>query len=195
MAAWPELLTCRRGTAIERRQRSCCSPDSFHIDEGDYAYITRMGKMQIISTIAMISINETLIIQLISFLVFLFIINRIMIQPLRNVSKEREAHIQKIELDTATAEKKVEQVVKQIKKQEAKAFDAAHEIREKIEESGRIEADDIIHDALREVESLSMENHRHVSAMVEEARKSIRKEAETLAVGMMEKLLDRRLSL
>ena len=151
--------------------------------------------MQIISTIAMISINETLIIQLISFLVFLFIINRIMIQPLRNVSKEREAHIQKIELDTAAAEKKVEQVVKQIKKQEAKAFDTAHEIREKIEESGKLEADEIIHDTLREVENLSKENLRHVSEMVEEARKSVQKEAETLAVGMMEKLLDRRLSL
>jgi len=151
--------------------------------------------MQIISTIAMISINETLIIQLISFLIFLFIINRIMIQPLRSVAQEREAHIQKIELDTVAAEKKVEQVVKQIKKQETKALDTAHEIREKIEESGKLEADDIIHATLREVENLSKENHRQVSAMVEEVRKSVRKEAETLAFGMMEKLLDRRLSL
>jgi F-type H+-transporting ATPase subunit b len=151
--------------------------------------------MQIISTIAMISINETLIIQLISFLIFLFIINRIMIQPLRGVSQEREAHIQKIELDTVAAEKKVEQVVKQIKKQEAKAIKTAREIREKIEESGKLEADEIIHVTLREVEKLSKENHRQVSAMVEEVRKSVQKEAETLAVGMMEKLLDRRLSL
>jgi F-type H+-transporting ATPase subunit b len=151
--------------------------------------------MQIISTIAMISINETLIIQLISFLIFLFIINRIMIQPLRSVAQEREAHIQKIELDTVAAQKKVEQVEKQIKKQETKALDAAHGIREKIEESGRLEADEIIHDTLREVETISKENLRHVSAMVEDARKSVQKEAETLAVGMMEKLLDRRLSL
>jgi F-type H+-transporting ATPase subunit b len=150
--------------------------------------------MQIISTIAMISINETLIIQLISFLIFLFIINRIMIQPLRSVTQEREAHIQKIELDTVAAEKKVEQVVKQIKKQETMALDTAHEIREKIEESGKLEADEIIHVTLREVENLSKENQRQVSAMVEEVRKSVQKEAETLAVGMMEKLLDRRLS-
>jgi F-type H+-transporting ATPase subunit b len=143
----------------------------------------------------MISINETLIIQLISFLIFLFIINRIMIQPLRGVSQEREAHIQKIELDTVAAEKKVEQVVKQIKKQEAKAIKTAREIRVKIEESGKLEADEIIHVTLREVEKLSKENHRQVSAMVEEVRKSVQKEAETLAVGMMEKLLDRRLSL
>jgi F-type H+-transporting ATPase subunit b len=151
--------------------------------------------MQIISTIAMISINETLIIQLISFLIFLFIINRIMIQPLRGVSQEREAHIQKIELDTVAAEKKVEQVVKQIKMQEAKAIETACEIREKIEESGKLEADEIIHVTLREVENLSKENRRQVSAMAEEVRKSVQKEAEILAVGMMEKLLDRRLSL
>jgi F-type H+-transporting ATPase subunit b len=151
--------------------------------------------MQIISTIAMISINETLIIQLISFLIFLFIINRIMIQPLRSVSQEREAHIQKIELDTVAAEKKVEQVLKQIQKQEAKAIDTAQEIREKIEESGKLEADEIIHATLREVENLSKENRRQVAALVEEVRMSVPKEAETLAVGMMEKLLDRRLSL
>jgi F-type H+-transporting ATPase subunit b len=151
--------------------------------------------MQIISTIAMISINETLIIQLISFLIFLFIINRIMIQPLRSVSQEREAHIQKIDLDTVAAEKKVEQVLKQIQKQEAKAIDTAQEIREKIEESGKLEADEIIHATLREVENLSKENRRQVAAMVEEVRMSVPKEAETLAVGMMEKLLDRRLSL
>ncbi|MGA9478224.1 MAG: hypothetical protein WBV21_10605 [Desulfobacterales bacterium] len=151
--------------------------------------------MQIISNIAMISINETLIIQLISFLIFLFIINRIMIQPLRSVSQEREAHIQKIELDTVAAEKKVEQVLKQIQKQEAKAIDTAQEIREKIEESGKLEADEIIHATLREVENLSKENRRQVAALVEEVRMSVPKEAETLAVGMMEKLLDRRLSL
>ena len=151
--------------------------------------------MQIIRTIAMISINETLIIQLISFLIFLFIINRIMIQPLRSISREREAHIQKIELDTVEAEKKVEQTMKQIKRQETKILDAAHGIREKIESSGKLEADEIIHAALREVETLSKENRRQVEAMVAEARKSIPKEAETVAVGMLEKLLDRRLSL
>ena len=34
--------------------------------------------MQIVSNVALISINETLVVQLISFLIFLFVINRIM---------------------------------------------------------------------------------------------------------------------
>ncbi|MDZ7580519.1 MAG: hypothetical protein U5R30_07840 [Deltaproteobacteria bacterium] len=150
--------------------------------------------MQIISNIAMISINETLIIQLISFLIFLFVINRIMIQPLRSVSQEREAHIQRIELDTATAENKIEQIMKQIKKQETKVLDAANDIRDKIEESGKHEADEIEREAHHEVEKLSQANHRELSALVAEAKKSVQKEAEAIAYDMMEKLLDRRLS-
>ena len=45
--------------------------------------------MQIITNIALISINETLIVQLLSFLIFLFIINRVMIRPLRGVMSDR----------------------------------------------------------------------------------------------------------
>jgi F-type H+-transporting ATPase subunit b len=164
------------------------------ISQSDYINSIRTDNMQIISNIALITINETLFVQLFSFLIFLFIINRLMIQPLRNVSHEREAHIQKIQLDTAEAGQKVEQLMKQIKKQEAKALDTAHEIREKIEESGKLEADEIVHSAYHEVETLSKENHRQLKALVEEARKSVQKEAETLSRDMLEKLLDRRLS-
>ncbi|OQY06422.1 MAG: hypothetical protein B6I22_05580 [Desulfobacteraceae bacterium 4572_123] len=67
--------------------------------------------MQIISNIALISINETLFIQLISFLIFLFIINRIMFRPLRRIIIERENHIEKINLDIIDAEKFMEKVI------------------------------------------------------------------------------------
>ena len=49
--------------------------------------------MHIVSNIALISINETLIIQLVSFLIFLFLINRIMFRPLSHVMVERENHL------------------------------------------------------------------------------------------------------
>ena len=37
--------------------------------------------MEIVSKIALITINETLVIQLVSFLIFLFVINRMMFRP------------------------------------------------------------------------------------------------------------------
>lgn len=150
--------------------------------------------MQIISNIALISINETLIIQLISFLVFLFIINRVMIQPLRDIAQERENHIENIQLEAKEAEKEIERLVKRLRKQESETVRTAHDIRYKIEESGKQEAEDIVHAAYRQVEKMSRENRQHVDGLVSEARKSVRKEAESLAVGMIEKLLERRLT-
>lgn len=150
--------------------------------------------MQIISNIALISINETLIIQLISFLIFLFILNRVMIQPLRGVAQERERHIQNIQEDAQDAEQEIERLMKRLKKQEADVIREAHDIREHIEGSGKQEADGIVETTQREVEKLLKENQQQVAQRVAEAKKSIEKEAEALAVGMMEKLLERRLT-
>ena len=52
--------------------------------------------MEVVSTIGLITINETVIIELISFLIFLFLINRIMFRPLQDIMGEREAHIEDI---------------------------------------------------------------------------------------------------
>jgi F-type H+-transporting ATPase subunit b len=150
--------------------------------------------MQIVSNIALISINETLIIQLISFLVFLFILNKVMIQPLRGVAQERENHIQTIQEDAQVAEHEIERLMDRLKKQEAEVIRDAHKIREQIEGSGKQEADDIIKAAQREMELLSQENRQQVAERVAEAKKSILKEAEVLAVGMMERLLERRIT-
>jgi len=52
--------------------------------------------MEIISNIALISINETVVVQMLSFLVFMFILNRIMIRPLRSSANDREIYIEKL---------------------------------------------------------------------------------------------------
>ena len=75
--------------------------------------------MQIISNIALISINETLIVQVISFLIFLFIINRVMFRPLRSVVAERQSHIEHIRQDIVAAGEKFESLTNQIEEQEA----------------------------------------------------------------------------
>ena len=81
--------------------------------------------MQIISNVALISINETLIFQIISFLIFLFIINRIMFRPLRKVMTERETYIENIQKDIVDAEKRFENLKSQIQAQEKAVRNAA----------------------------------------------------------------------
>jgi F-type H+-transporting ATPase subunit b len=71
--------------------------------------------MEIISNIALITINATLFHQLVAFLIFLFIINRIMFRPLRSVMAERDDMIEKIKLDTMDAGETIERLNNELK--------------------------------------------------------------------------------
>lgn len=150
--------------------------------------------MQIVSNVALISINETFLVQLISFLIFLFIINRVMIRPLRGVMRKREAYVEKLKLEMVDAEKELEDTVQHIRVKEVEVIKAAHQIREELENTGNREAADIVVTAKDEVNRFRLKAEKEVSAMIAEAQKSMQAESETLAVNIMEKILDRRLA-
>lgn len=149
--------------------------------------------MQIISNVALISINETIVIQLISFLIFLFFFNRIMIRPIQAVIREREVHIEKVEQDIRDAESRYETLNHQIQEQESQVRQTAREIQLKLEASGTQEATAIFTEAKQEIAEISQNAQREVAAKVKAARTSIEHEAQSLAVSIMEKVLDRRI--
>ena len=72
--------------------------------------------MEIISNTALISINETLIIQVLSFLIFLFIINRLMFRPLHKTIGDRERHFEDISREIDKTKKDVEKYSAEIEK-------------------------------------------------------------------------------
>ena len=96
--------------------------------------------MHIISNIALITINETLLFQLISFLIFLFIINRIMFRPLQSVIDNRKNQMDKIQTDTVDAIKELESLTKKMKVQESDVRTEALELKREVEESGSRQA-------------------------------------------------------
>ncbi|MBW1608607.1 MAG: hypothetical protein JRF45_06340 [Deltaproteobacteria bacterium] len=150
--------------------------------------------MHIISNIALISINETLLVQLLSFLIFLFIINRIMFRPLQNVRSERANYMDKIKIDAQNAAKELETLTDRLKAQESSVRAQAHGLKQEIEESGSVEAAEIMASAREQIETLKETAEAEVDAQISEARKYIQKESETLAVNIMENLLERRLA-
>lgn len=150
--------------------------------------------MHIISNIALISINETLLVQLLSFLIFLFIINRIMFRPLQNVRSERANYMDKIKMDAQNAAKELETLTDRLKAQESSVRAQAHGLKQEIEESGSMQAAEIIASAREQIETLKETAEAEVDAQISEARKYIQKESETLAVNIMENLLERRLA-
>ena len=150
--------------------------------------------MQIVSNIALLSINETLIVQMISFLIFLFVINRIMIRPLRDSMSDRVTHVEDIKQDIVNAEGKFKEVLEQIKQRDSALRQEAFAITDKLEEAGNQEAYELISATREEIASLKEQAVRDVDIQIQEAKKFIQKESETLSVTIMEKVLDRRLA-
>ena len=147
--------------------------------------------MQIISNIALISINETLIVQIISFLIFLFIINRIMFRPLRHVMDERKSHIDQIQQDIDNARSEYETLTDQIKTRENEVRNEASQQRLQLTDSGQQQANDIIASTREEINALKIKTEKEVDHQLEVARKRIQIEAEDLSKKVIAAVLYR----
>ena len=148
--------------------------------------------MQIISNIALVSINETVIVQLISFLIFLFVINRIMFRPLRATMLKRDQHVNRIQEDITHQENQLQTLKNKIRKRESSVRSEALQMKKNLEDSGNQEAAAILSTTLQEIEGLRKKSAQDVENQVSEARKSLEKESQRLVLDVMEKVLDRR---
>jgi F-type H+-transporting ATPase subunit b len=150
--------------------------------------------MEIVPKIAMISINETLILQIVSFLIFLYIINRVMFRPLRNVMAERDRHIENLKNDTVGAQEKLESISEQISEKESDVRKEALLLKAKLEDEGNNEAETILAGVKQEIADKNAAAKNEVEAKVTAARAEIQAESETLAINIIETILDRRLN-
>ena len=150
--------------------------------------------MQIVSNIALISINETMIVQVISFLIFLFIINRIMFQPLLKTRGDRDQYLNQIAQDIVQAKEDVEQYTFELEERRNTIRSEAFEINKELEAVGNQEATDLVDAAVKEVSTIREDTTQKLEAQIAEARKQVQKESEPLAIQIMEKILDRRIS-
>jgi len=151
-----------------------------------------MLTMEIISNIALISINETLIVQVIGFLIFLFVINRIMFRPLRNVISDRDIHIERVQRDIIQAQKEVVSITSQIQEQEAATRKEAMELKDDLESNGSQQAKEIFESVKKEITASSQKIQQEIAVRISEERQALEKESEALALNIIEKILGRR---
>ena len=149
--------------------------------------------MQIINTIALISINETLIFQVIFFLIFLLIMNRILFRPLRRIMAEREDYVENIQKDIMRAQNQINDLTGQIKKQEKAVRNEAFAQKAKLEASGNQQAAKILSSARKEINAMKEEARKDIDGQISTARKHIQKESEDLAIKIIETVLHRSL--
>lgn len=147
--------------------------------------------MEIVQNIALISINATLVVQLISFLLFVALFNRVMVRPLRQVMTERESYTQRMSDEVVLAGQAYTEIARQITIQEADARKVAFEIRDEIESAGKQSAHTVLDQTRKEISVLKETARQEADAKISDARRQIQSEAETLADQMIVSLLEK----
>ena len=148
--------------------------------------------MEIISNIALISINETMIVQVVGFLVFLFVINRIMFRPLRNVMSDRDIHIERVKRDITQAQKEAASITSQIQQQDAATRQEALALRDDLEAAGSLQAKEIFESVKKKIAADRQKVQQEIEVRIAEERKAVKKESEDLALNIIEKIIGRR---
>jgi F-type H+-transporting ATPase subunit b len=148
--------------------------------------------MKIIDTIALITINHTLFFQLASFLLLMFLLNRIMFRPLRQIMSEREALLNGMEDDISTVEKSYTDIGQQIESQESTARREATRLRDEIEATGQQSAATVMEQAREQINALKAKAKEETAAQVAAARQEIEREAVAISDQMIASVLGRR---
>ncbi len=150
--------------------------------------------MEIVSNIALITINWTLFHQLIAFLIFMFIMNRIMFRPIQRVMDERDNLIERINQETIDTAKELERLTDELQARESAVRGESLGVRRRLEEKGSNEAAEILESTRQKIKSMKEKAEIEIDAKISDAKKHLQKESEALMVNIMEKLLDRRLT-
>jgi F-type H+-transporting ATPase subunit b len=107
---------------------------------------------------------------------------------------ERDGYINGLNQDILDTEKEMGDIISKLDKKEAEIRKEASELRRTLEDEGNRKASEIHADFRKTVIRLRKETEADVNAQIAEARKQLKAESEVLAVGIMEKVLNRRLS-
>ena len=150
--------------------------------------------MEIVYTNGMITINETMIVILVSFLILVFILNRLMFRPILDTIQKREDHLIELDSDIKTAQEKAADLMTRLREKEASARQEGLTLKSELETVANDQAKDIVDSARKTISDLKENTQNEVKIQVASAKKTIQHDAEQLSLEIMTKILGRGVS-
>ncbi len=141
----------------------------------------------------MISINATLVIQVIHFLILVYILNRLMFRPILKLIDERDGHIEKTKTRVDEALDKTEELKESCVSQVHQARNDATQERTELRETGIAETEELLGRFKKETAVIRAETDKEAEREIEMARPLMHDQVIVLAEGIIEKMLGRRL--
>ncbi len=139
----------------------------------------------------MISINATLVIQIINFLILLFILNKILFQPILRGLETRQLAIEGKKARAIELRQKGEEKLREYDQALAEARNRAMSKQAEIRDEGMAKASEIIEATKKEEADILSEIHRGISSEMEKAKRDIQSYADSLSKDVTSKILGR----
>lgn len=148
--------------------------------------------MEIVSQTELVSINATMLVQVLSFLIFLFIITRLMFRPLRRIVEDRSVHVQNLKHEMALQEKQLDEISATLAKEEKSLKTEALLEAEQREATATQEAAVLLGRARDDIITQQRKAAEEIRGRIDAARQQLASETEPLVLTIMEKILGRR---
>ncbi|MBW1765987.1 MAG: hypothetical protein JRI43_03290 [Deltaproteobacteria bacterium] len=141
----------------------------------------------------MISINATLVFQIIQFLILVFILNRLMFRPVLKIIDERRRYIQDTKAKMANIETETAELIEKCITMERDARKNAGDESSRLRKEAFAMAEKTYRDTKEEVKLIKDKIGKEVDKNLERARQSIQSEAMALADAITQKVIGRRI--
>ena len=148
--------------------------------------------MEIVTQTELVSINATMIIQVLSFLIFLFLIQRIMFRPLRDTMESRSADLKRLQKEIKAQESRLAELSSKMQKEAAAVKAEAFLESEKLETAGKQEAGGILDQAREQIEAQQRQAGEDIRRRIATVQQELAKDTESLAAAIVANVLERR---
>jgi F-type H+-transporting ATPase subunit b len=121
-------------------------------------------EIEITKAVALISINATLVVQLISFLIFMMLISRMMYHPLQDIIAERDRQVEQMKEEIGAAEADLEDIFFRIETRTREVKDEAFALQQRLEKDGMRQADALFEGVAAEIRRVERGNQKGSAA-------------------------------
>lgn len=140
----------------------------------------------------MINVNATMIVQIVSFLVLVYILNRILLKPIMDIIEKRSSKIASDKEQLTNLKEETESLIEKCisieKDARKKALDQNSSLKREADE----EADRLFNIAKNEIKGIREKADREIESKIEEANQSLNEYASQLSEDLTEKVIGRR---
>lgn len=141
----------------------------------------------------MVSLDYSLGIQIINFILLIFILNVLLYKPLLGMIDKRKKHLEESETEIRRLQETVEQKMAAYEEKLRQAKEAAAEQKNEIISRGTEEAKAVIEAVRVEIPGMMEQFHLRMEKEIGEARKTLTDRSQNLSVEIAEKVLGRSL--